>query len=181
MDVIVVLIISIVAGIVAMAIYEAIKAPIRRYFRKRVKEKEVSLKLPDIPQSEVMPTDVETRELKPKKKEKEVPPEEILEVIEVDPGCHETKTIFLRQGSRVSGLAEEVYGLEFSLYVVDGEGYSDFVNKDSFNALFWVENRTAIAFDFHVPKTDKWYFVFDAYRKQYPREIEFDCRIRPAS
>ena len=160
MDGIEVLIIPIVAGIIATTIIEVMKAPIRKYLRKRGKLKKVS-------------------EGRSHAKKKRPQPKEVSEVIEVMAGSFTPEVLHLKEGSRVSGLAEEINNRQFSMYVLDKEGYSAYRNNLPFASLLREENMVAIPFEFHIPMSGKWYFVFDAYRKQYPREILFDCTIHP--
>jgi hypothetical protein len=199
-DVIGVLVIPIVVGFIVVVIVEAVKAPIRRYLRRRAgrekprKKIEIATTESDkvSPPREKRKNNFETQPSqrrgvedlfrfkveRPKERmKKERKAMEIKETIKVKPGCHETKTLRLKKGSEVGGLAEEVFGQDFSLYVVDKEGYSDFLNSESFHTLFEMEDLVATSFDIRIPESGKWYFVFDAYRKQLSREIEFECTV----
>lgn len=194
------IIVGIIGSIVGTVIYEFFKAPIRRYLRRRTKAREAkereSIAGIDpgiIPieggsagaiELEESGTEDLTERLSPSEagspedKVEGVPSsKEIREIIEVDPGWYETKTLRLKKGNRVSGLAKELSGQDFNLYVLDRKAYADFINRDSFESVFWCEGKVAIPFDFRISRTGKYYFVFDAYRKQYPRDVEFECAV----
>lgn len=156
-------IVIVISTLIATAIIEALKAPIRKYLRKRhQKHGETSL-----PQARPGKQD---RDKEPKMKE-------IEEILLVEPGCYVTKSFRFKKGDRISGLATETSSSDFNMYVLDKEGYADYVNDDNFDSLLERKGVVAAPFDLLIPKSGKWYFVFDIYRRQYSREIEFECTI----
>ena len=93
------------------------------------------------------------------------------EEIIVEPGDHKHLDFRFIEGDNISGIITEVDDDPFNFYLFDEENYANFREGDMCYSLIEYDNKHSISIKVTIPYNDRWYFVFELYGKQYPREI----------
>ena len=153
-------IVSVIVGVVSIIIMLYI------YWQSKKGKEEQKLVL--IEESKKEPDEVEEVVVKPDIKEKVLVKSRYLTVY---PGDHEKLSYRLKKGHRLKGLAKEVDRQDFNFYIVDEDNYARYCNGDMFTTIFNRDKVNTVAINVLIPYNEKWYLIFEGYRKQYERRV----------
>jgi hypothetical protein len=101
------------------------------------------------------------------------------ETVDVESTNHETISVDVPQGARVSILARELWGQPFDPYIFNRRNYASFCRDREGRELYGVTDESVIEFERKIPRAGEWYVVLDAYNKRNNRRVALDVKYLP--
>jgi hypothetical protein len=82
----------------------------------------------------------------------------------------------LPEGTRLRGLARELLGQPFDLYIMDRRNYVRFAREHKSRDLLAELGQSFYDYKARIPRDDTWFLVVDTYGKVNDREVWLEVR-----
>lgn len=103
------------------------------------------------------------------------------DTVDVESTEHESISVDVPKGAKISVFAREVWGQPFDLYIFDRRNYANFCRDRSGRELYGVTDEVVIEFERKVPRVGGWYLVLDAYNKRNNRRVALEIKYLPST